>query len=197
MGAWINTIGTLGVHFIPATNATILNGIIGVVGDQFLDDNDRTAIAKAGVNLIQEKTGTGTKIANLFTVSTDTAYLFGNGILMRNFIKVSAQDSLSVSENTPNSFNRINADKMALLGFLYGLWYKGSTGTVPEGETFGQGQDTNGAVTVATDHFQVNSDISVNPQSKIDIGERTHQIYFTYPAPAGSIEIGVGILLRG
>lgn len=197
MGAWIRTTGLLGIHFIPATNATILNGILGVVGDQFLDDDDRTDIAEAGVNLIQEKTGIGVKIANLYTVSTDSAYLFANGILMRNYIKVSAEDSLSSSENTPNSLNRIQADKMAILTFLYSLWFRGSTGDVPEGETFGQGLNTDGSKTVAEDHFQVISDITNNPQSQIDLGERNHSVYFSYPAPAGSIFIGVGILLRG
>ena len=197
MGIWIRTTGLLGIHYTPATNATTLNGVSGVVGDQFLDDTDRTQIAEAGVNLIQEKTGVGIKIANLFTVSTDTAYLFGNGILMRNFIKVSAEDSLASSENTPNSLNRIQADKMALLTFLYSLWFRGSTGSVALGETFGQGKNTDGSNTVPDDHFEVIADITNNPQSKIDIGERTLYVYFTFPAPAGSIVIGVGVLLRG
>jgi len=197
MGAWIRTIGLLGIHFIPATNATILNGTNGVVGDQFLDDDDRTEIAESGVNLIQDKVGVGRKIANLFTSSTDTAYLFGNGILMRNFIKVSAQDSLASSENTPNSINRIQADKMAVLTFLYNLWFRGSTGNVPEGETYGQGLNEDGSVTAPVDHFEVVANLTNNPQFKIDLGERNISVYFTYPAPAGSIEIGVGILLRG
>lgn len=196
MGAWIRCIGLLGVHFIPATNATVLNGILAVVGDQFLNDRDRTEIAETGVNLIQEITGVGIKIANLFTGSTETAYLFGNGILMRNFIKVSAEDSLSSTENTPNSLARISSGKMALLTFLYQLWNRGSTGSVPIGETFGQGQNDDGTPTVAEDHFEVNSDITVNPQSKINLGERTYEVYFSYPSPAGSIQIGVGVLLR-
>lgn len=196
MGAWVRTIGLLGVHFIPATDATLLRGISGVVGDQFLDLDDRTEIAEAGVNLIQNKSGVGIKIANLFTSSTATEYLFANGILMRNFIKISAEDSLQSSENTPNSYNRIKADKMALLTFLYNLWFNGSTGDVPEGETFGQGESDNGGPTVAEDHFQVISDKTINPQAKIELGERNHYIYFSYPAPAGSVVIGVGILLR-
>lgn len=196
MGAWIRAIGTLGVHYIPATQGTILNGILGVVGDQFLDDNDRTEIAESGVNLIQFRAGIGTKIANLFTVSTDTAYLFANGILMRNFIKVSAEDSLAPAENTPNSISRIRSNKMALLQFLYALWRVGSTGSVPEGETFGQGENTDGSPTVPEDHFEVIADITNNPQAKINLGERTIFVYFTYPSPAGSIRIGVGVLLR-
>ena len=196
MGAWIKTVGNFGIHYIPATNQTTLNGITGVVGLQFLDNNDRTDIAEAGVNLIQEKTGIGIKIANMFTISTDLAYLHANGILMRNFIKVSSEDSLAGSENTPNSLNRITSDKMALLTFLYGLWFRGSTGTVPTGETFGQGLNTDNTATAPEDHFQVIADITNNPQASIDLGERTLYVYFTFPAPAGSIVIGVGILLR-
>lgn len=196
MGAWVNCIGTLGIHYIPATNATILNGVLGVVGDQFLDDDDRTDIAEAGVNLIQDKKGVGIKIANLFTNSTDEAYLFGNGILMRNFIKISSEDSLAGSENEPNALNRISANKMALLIFLNNLWTRGSTGSVPTGETFGQSFNDDGTPTTREDHYQVIADLSNNPQSKINIGERNIYVYFTYPAPTGSIEIGVGILLR-
>lgn len=197
MGCWIRTIGTLGIHFIPATDLSLLRGITGVVGDQFLDNNDRTDLAEVSINVIQELTGVGTKIANLFTCSTLKEYLFANGILMRNYLKVSAVDSLSSSENTPNSLNRIEADKMAMLTFLYNLWRGGSTGDVPEGETFGQGRNEDGSPTVPEDHFQVIADITNNPQAKIELGERNIYVYFTYPAPAGSIVIGVGILLRG
>jgi phage tail sheath protein FI len=196
MGAWIWTIGTLGIHLIPATSATTIKGALGVVGDTLENNRDRTEVAEAGVNVIQEIVGTGIKIMNLFTISTDKAYLFGNGILMRNFIKVSGVDSLGGSENTPNSLNKIKSDKMAMLVFLYKLWANGSTGTVPEGETFGQSEDENNVPTAPEDHFQVIADLTNNPQSKIDSGERNIWVYFTYPAPAGSIEIGVGILLR-
>lgn len=197
MGAWIQSIGINAIHFVPATSATLINGTIGIVGDQFLDDDDRTDIAEYGVNLIQEKTGIGTKIANFFTLSTDNAYRFGNGILMRNYIKVSTEDSLAVSENTPNSLNRITADKMAALTFMYNLWFRGSTGNVPVGESFGQGLDDNNNPTTPETHFQVIADDSNNPQASIEAGERNIDIYFSYPSPAGSIFIGVGILLRG
>lgn len=197
MGAWIKSIGLNGIHYIPATNANILNGLNGVRGDQFLNDDDRTDLAKLGVNVIQVKTGIGTKIANLFTMSTDTAYQFANGILMRNFIKVSAEDSLSASENTPNSLNRVTADRNALLSFMFDLWNNGSTGSVPTGETFGQGLDDDGNPTVAEDHFEVVADNSNNPQSSLDLGERNINVFFSFPAPAGSIFVGIGILLRG
>jgi hypothetical protein len=197
MGNWIYTISTLGIHYIPATNATPLRGTLGVVGDQFLDDDDRTELAEAGINLIQEKSGVGIKIANLFTVSTATEYKFANGILMRNYIKVSSVDSLDGSENTPNSLNRISGDKMAIELFLYNLWDRGSTGNVITGETFGQGLTDSNVPTDPTDHFEVIADITNNPQSSINQGERYLDVYFSFPTPAGRIVIGVGILLRG
>ena len=196
MGAWIKTIQELGVHLIPATSATTVKGVLGVVGDQLKDDRDRTDVADTGVNVIQQIQGEGIRIMNLFTTSTDVAYKFGNGILMRNFFKVSGEDSLRNTENTPNSLNRISASKMAMLMFSYKLWEKGSTGTVPVGETFGQGRDAQGNPTGPKDHFQVIADLTNNPQANINLGERNVWMYFTFPAPAGSIQMGVGILLR-
>jgi len=32
--------------------------------------------------------------------------------------------------------------------------------------------------------------------SSLNAGNRNYDIFFTYPAPAGSIKIGVGIMLR-
>lgn len=196
MGAWIRAIGLFGIHTVPATNQVPIYGALGVVGEQLLDDRDRTDVAEAGVNMIQEVSGVGIKLRNLFTPSTTTEFLFGNGLLMRNFIKVSGVDSLSSSENTPNSLNRITSDKMAMLQFFYSLWFSGSTGDIPEGETLGQSQDEDGNPTVATDHFQVIADITNNPQAKINIGERNIDSHFTYPSPAGSIRIGAGFILR-
>ncbi len=196
MGAWIRGIGLFGVHTIPATSQVPLYGVLAVNGDQFLDDQDRTDLAENGINIIQFISGVGIKIGNLFTPSIATEFLFANGILMRNFIKISTVDSLASSENTPNSLNRISADKMAVLTFMYSLWFKGSTGDIPEGETFGQALDGTNKPTKPQNHFQVIADTTNNPQSSINLGERNVDIYFTYPTPAGSIEIGVGILLR-
>lgn len=196
MGAWVRTIATFGIHYIPATNEILILGAEGVVGDQFLNNRDRTDIAENGINLIQEKVGIGIKLANCRTPSTDTAYSFGNGILMRNFIKVSSVDSLDGSENTPNTIARLRNDKMAILTFLYKLWKSGSTGDVPEGETFGQTQEDDGTDSTAEDHFTVSIDPIKNSKANLQAGERTYDTYFTYPAPAESIQIGVGILLR-
>jgi len=122
--------------------------------------------------------------------------MFANGLIMRNFIKVSSQDSLQSSENYPNSFKRIQQDKNAIEGFMYTLWFKGSTGNAPEGETFGQQQNADGTLTKPTDHFQVQADAVNNPLTAINLGQRTISDYFTFPSPAGSILIQVGILLR-
>lgn len=195
MGAWIRTIATLGIHYVPCTNETLIFGVQGISGSQFLNNRDRTDIAEAGINLIQEKAGVGIKLANCRTPSTNTAYSFGNGIVMRNFIKVSSVDSLQASENTPNSINRLKSDKMAILTFLYNLWFSGSTGDSPVGETFGQTQETDG-LSAPTDHFTVSIDPIKNSKTNLNLGQRTLDVYFTYPAPAESIEIGVGILLR-
>ena len=197
MGYWIRVIGLLGVHYAPCQKAQAIFGAADVVGDQILLDTDRTDVANAGVNVIQNIQGIGIIPRNAFTPSTTLEFQFANGILMREYIKVSAVASLQLSENEPNSIGRIRADKMALLQFLYRLWNIGSTGSVPVGETFGQTLNTDGSDTKPEDHFEVKADLVNNPLDRIQLGERNLDTYFTFPAPAGSIKIGVGILLRG
>jgi len=197
MGAWIRSIGLNGIHFVPAIKTNSLFGVNGIVGDTFKLDTDRTDIAEAGVNVIQSLTGYGIIIRNFFTPSITTEFMFANGILMREYIKNSAVDSLQDSENTPNSIGRIQSDRDAILSFLHNLWERGSTGSVPAGETFGQSfNESDGSSTKPNDHFQVIADITNNPQDKINLGERNVNVYFTYPTPAGSIKIGVGFILR-
>lgn len=195
MGSWVRAVGIYGVHFVPAIKQNPMFGVVGVTGAELLDDADRTDVAEAGINMIQDLDGIGVTIRNFFTPSTDLAFQFANGILMRDFIKVSAVDSLSLSENTPNSINRIREDKMAILQFLYRLWANGSTGNVAEGESFGRTQDVDGSESVPETHFEVKADLVNNPQSSINAGQRNLDVFFTYPSPAGSIKIGVGILL--
>ena len=79
---------------------------------------------------------------------------------------------------------------------MYRLWFKGSTNNAPAGETFGQQENEDGSLTNPEDHFEVIADAVNNPVSSINAGNRNIQVYFTYPTPAGSIEISVGILLR-
>lgn len=196
MGIWIRSIVTLGIHFIPAVRDIPVFGINDIVRTTIFSDEDRTDIADAGVNIAQAVSGSGVLVRNFFTPSTTLEFKFANGIMMRDFIKVSSVDSLQSSENTPNSFNRIKEDKMAILNFMLKLWQRGSTGNTIEGETFGQSLTSAGQPTVWSDHIQVQADLINNQQSSINAGERNIDTWFTYPTPAGSIKIGVGILLR-
>lgn len=196
MGCWIRTIETYGVHYIPALLQVPIKGVIGIVGTQFPSSTDRTDLAEAGINCIEYLTGSGYILRNLFTPSTTQEYMFANGVLMRDFFKVSGVDSLSGSENMPNSYNRIQEDRSAMYMFMRRMWDVGSTGTVPSGETFGQSQNADGTPTVFEDHVEVIADLVNNPQTKIDAGERNIDVYFTYPAPAGSIRIRAGLMLR-
>ena len=122
--------------------------------------------------------------------------MFGNGIMMREWHKVSFVDSLFTTQNEPNNFARIKESKMAMLQFFYRNWSVGSTGNVPTGETYGQSINADGTPTKADDHFQVQADLINNPQSTIDAGNRNLDSWFSFPAGAASIKIGVGLLLR-
>lgn len=196
MGAWLRTIAKKGIHYVPAVKDIPLKGIVGIVGTQFTDAQDRTDLADRGINCLEYLTGYGYLIRNFFTPSITTEFKFGNGLMMRDFIKVSCVDSLQSSENMPNSFNRIKEDRMACLIFLRKMWDSGSTGSVPKGETFGISEDVDGNPTKFEDHVEVQADVINNPTDKIALGERNIDIYFTYPTPAGSIKIGVGFILQ-
>ncbi len=196
MGLWMRGIATYGIHYIPALKQLPLLGVMGIVGTQFTSATDRTDLAEAGVNCIEYITGFGYCVRNFFTPSTATESMFANGILMRDYFKISGVDSLQTSENMPNSFNRIQEDKWAMYSFLRQLWDVGSTGSVPLGETFGQSQNDDGTPTTFDDHVEVIADLVNNPQTRINLGERNIDVYFTYPAPAGSFRIRVGLMLR-
>lgn len=196
MGLWLRCVGMKGIHYIAAQTDMPIYGVNGIVGDQFLDDTDRTDLAEAGVNVIQDVTGYGIILRNMFTPSTAVEFMYANATFMREYIMVSGVDSLKDGENKPNTFNRIKENRMALLSFYYQLWEKGSTGNVPTGETFGQSFNDDGSETSPEDHFEVQADLINNPQSKINIGEQNIDSWFTFPAPAGSIRINVGLKLR-
>ena len=196
MGIWCQSISAKGIHFVPATKDMGLVGLVGIVGTVFPVPSDRTDLANAGVNCLEFLPGYGYIIRNMMTPSTAIEFQFANGVMMRNYIKVSVVSGLQTSENTPNSLNRILNDKTAILGFLYNLWNQGSNGNVQPGETYGQIFNADGSTTKPTDHFEVRADAVNNPVSSLNAGNRNYDIFFTYPAPAGSIKIGVGIMLR-
>lgn len=202
IGLYVRVVRSKGVHFIPATiDATLRRG--SVENQDHQDKNKRleskalrTRLAEAGVNVINFVQGQGMRPMSAYTFSTTTEFKFFNGIVMREFIKLSAQESLASSENTPNAFNRIESDRLAILNFYYNLWNRGSNGQVPEGETFGQGIDDSGNPTSATDHFEVKANSQNNTPTDLQNGERNLDSWFTFPAPAASIRIGVGFILR-
>jgi len=195
-GLWVRVIAQLGIHFIPSLRSTPLYGVNSVVGEQFLDDGDRTDLARLGVNVIQELAGVGVVARNFFTPSQNLAYQFANGPLMREYIKISGTDSLQISENTPNSIERIREDGSALQRFMHNLWENGNTGSARTGETFGQGFDEEGNPAPEEAHYEVVANEINNTQATINAGERYIDVYFTFPTPAGTIRLRVGILLR-
>jgi hypothetical protein len=194
MGAWIWDIANNGIHVIPAVANVTLRGVNGVEGDQILNDDNRTLVAQAGINVIQDIPGQGIRIMNFFTPSTVQAYQFANGILLRNYVKISIIESLAGDVNEPNSIGRIREGKMAILQFAQKLWDRGSTGSVPTGETFGQFEQADGSLTKFEDHFQVIADATVNSITTIQAGQRNYNVYLSYPTPAGSILISTGLL---
>lgn len=196
MGKIMRSIGTNGIHYIHATKDMPTYGIQGISGDQFLDDQDRTDLANAGVNVAQFVQGFGFITRNAFTPSTDSVYQFFNAIVMRDYFKVSAIDSLQSAENKPNSLVRIGEDAIAVQEFMRQHWERGSTGNVPLGETFGQYIDEAGNPSKFEDHVEVRGDLTNNTLASVQAGEEYINAYFTFPAPAGVIVVGVGIQVR-
>lgn len=197
MGLIMRSTGKNGIHYIPATTDMPLYGIQGISGTQFTDDQDRTDIANAGVNCLQFRAGIGFCLRNAFTPSTDSVFQFFNAIMMRDFIKVSAIDSLTTAENQPCTLVRVQEDAFAVQAFCLNLWERGSTGNVPLGETFGQSLDpVTGNPTKFTDHVEVKGDLTNNTLAGINSGEENIDAYFTFPAPTGVITVGVGIQVR-
>jgi len=196
MGLICRSIGQNGIHYIPATKDMPLAGLQGISGTQFTDDQDRTDIANAGVNCLQFVQGYGYLLRNAFTPSTDSVYQFFNAIVMRDYIKVSAINSLQSSENKPTTYQRIVEDGYAIKMFCKNLWDKGSTGSVPQGETFGQGFRADGSPTQFSDAVDVTADMTNNSAASMAAGERYSSTYFCFPAPSGVITVGVGVMVR-
>jgi hypothetical protein len=196
MGAWIRSIARNGIHSSPARRNIPLMGIIEPVGFTAENDFDRTDLAEAGVNVIQNVRGVGTILRNLFSLSTSPEFKFANAVIQRNFIKISCVDALRISENTPNNIDSVLNDRIIVINFMHKLWKQGSNGSIKEGETFGQYMLDDGSLSAEEDGYEVIADASNNPVSQLQIGSRNIDVYFMFPAPAGSIKIGVGIIYK-
>jgi len=199
MGLAIRIISKYGIHYTYGLSAEPIVGWQDVYGFQATDDVDRTTLANAGLNVIQNIPGTGIVLRNSLSPSTTIDYLFINALVMTNYIKVSCQGSLQATENYPLTYQKLQADRSAIDNFMRALWRNGSTGNVPEGETFGQTlvQNTDGSQTASgySASVSVEANLANNPQSQLSAGNEQIWVYFMRPAPAQSIRIGVGIQL--
>jgi hypothetical protein len=197
MGAWIRSITTKGIHWIPATDDMAIFGIIGLVNTNLGAISSKqqiTDLMNAGINIIQYTAGKGYVLKTFNTPCTSLDYAFANAGLMKSYIKVSVIDSSQSNVNEPNTFERIKSWRDGIYNFLFNLYRRGSTGSVPTGETFGQGYKVDGITPQeADDTYQVIADAVNNPNSSVVAGNRIAQIWFQRPAPTGSITVAVGI----
>lgn len=196
MGEWIYSIEQNGIHSSPARKNCTLSGVNSVIGYTADKDEDRTDLADAGINVIQKMQGKGFILRNAFTPSTAKEFRYANAVIERNFIKVSCVDSLQDSENTPNTIANVREDRMAVLQFMNKLWRSGSNGSTKEGETFGQYEKEDGSLSTTEDAFEVIADASNNSVATLQAGERNIDIWFMFPAPAGSIKVGCGLIYK-
>jgi phage tail sheath protein FI len=196
MGQWIASISMDGIHASPARKTVPVMGATEALGYTAISDFDRTDLAEAGVNVIQSMTGRGLIVRNHFTPSTAVEFRYSNAVIMRNFVKISCVDSLQDSENTPNDIGHVINDRMACLFFMNRLWNQGSSGNVPTGETFGQYQKSDGSMSGIDEAFEIIADASNNSIASLMAGERNVDIWFAFPAPGGSIKVGVGLIYR-
>lgn len=196
MGQWIYSIAQNGIHSSPARKTCPIVGVNSVIGFQATNDEERTELAENGVNVLQVMTGKGIVLRNSFTPSTAKEFRYSNAVIQRNFIKVSCVDSLQDSENTPNDIGSVREDRMAVLQFMNRLWRSGSNGNVKEGETFGQYEKDDGSTSTIEDAFEIIADATNNSVAQLQAGERNIDIWFMFPAPAGSIKVGVGLIYK-
>lgn len=193
MGLYINSIETKGIHCVPALKDLPIYGCNSVIGETFLDNDDRTDLADAGINVIQNISGKGIILRNCFTPSTAKEFKYMNGLVMRDYLKVSITDSLADSENMPISWSKLKSIKSIITTFMKKLWLNGSTGLVSEGETFGAYIDEEGNVDEFDDCVIIKLDAQNNTKTSIQAGEVNVYLWFNFPVPAGSIRIGVGL----
>jgi phage tail sheath protein FI len=195
MGCWIRAITEFGAHQGPAIFQINARGVTGVVGHQDFDDAVRTRLIEAGGNISQVIDG-AVRIRNWITPSTLVEFLFGHTLIQMNLIRESVKGSMTVKQNEPNVFKRIERGRDGIVAFMARLWRQGNNGKVEEGEFFGQQQDPETLeATQMSDHFEVISDPSVNDRDHLLQGKRDYNIRFTPVPETLDIYVNVGIIL--
>lgn len=198
VGAWIWTaLTSYGIHQAPAGDDVPLLGFVDTpdaTEDDFTED-ERTDILEAGINLVQFITGVGLSMRSFRTPSTNGAFRWGTWLLMQNFVKVSAVESLHSSESRPNRLQSLQEKGRAISDFGRKL-YNGSFpfGIDPAG-AFGTFIRSDGRPSQFEDVFTVQVDQFNNPQSSINAGEGNVFIYMYPPPLLESLAIGVGFTI--
>lgn len=197
-GAWIWTALTgLGIHQIAAGDDVTLFGFAATpdATEDTFTEQERTEILETGVNLIQFIPGVGLSARSGRTPSTNVGALFANYLLMQNFIKVSAVESLHRTESRPNRITALQEYGRAIGDFGRKL-YEGSFPFGIDGEgAFGEFFLEDGSLSKFEDVFIVQADQFNNPNSSITNGEGNIFVRFFPPAPLESLGIGVGVLI--
>lgn len=194
-GAWIRTFYTLGFHRSPAGYDVPLAGFIDtpLATEDTFTEQQRTDIANAGINLIQKVAGAGLIVRTFITPSTNVGGLFGKFLIMTNFIKVSAVQSLANTESRPNKITTLKDYGEIIRDFGRKL-YKGSYpfGIDRDG-AFGAFIKQDGTLSTLDDVFTVDASQFVNPQSSINIGQGNIIVRYYGASDLTSLAIGVGV----
>lgn len=197
-GAWIYTaLSSLGIHQIAAGDDVTLAGFEATpdaTTDTFTEQ-ERTEILDCGINLIQFIPGVGLSARSGRTPSTNTGALFANYLLMQNFIKVSAVESLHRTESRPNRITAIQEYGRAIKDFGRKLYEGSYPFGIDSSGAFGQFFLPDGSVSKFDDVFIVQADQFNNNNASINNGEANIFVRFFPPAPLESLGIGVGVLI--
>lgn len=178
-----------GYQRVPAGIQEVIDGVLGIVGDQIDDDVERTVLADFGVNMIQYISGVGVVLRNARMPSTNRAYKWFNQIFMRMVYKKSFEESFKVLENDESGEELLRRITEGIRSFMYSD-YLGNSRTGGKCAFLKYGD------LKFEDVVRIECDASNNDLDAVLNGEVTGSVYFTPPPPAESIEIGVGINLE-
>lgn len=198
VGAWIWTAITgLGIHQIAAGDDVTLLGFESTpdATEDAFTEQERTEILETGVNLIQFIPGVGLSARSARTPSTNIGALFANYILMQNFIKVSAVESLHRTESRPNRITALQEYGRAIKDFGAKLYEGSFPFGIDASGAFGEFFLEDGSISGFDDVFIVQADQFNNPNTSINNGEGSIFVRFFPPAPLESLGIGVGVLI--